>query len=708
MWHALRISVESDPGFVSSVTDLLRSTSRNVIFITGGVCLAWQFLIADEVGRHLGLTFLPLTGIVISSCVLALWLLREHYLVAQAAWHLGIMTAITLVIYWFRVPEAAFLYALLPLMASVTLSWPAGLLAEGLVIGLVLGIGPGLGWISLSRGYAVAIVVGGMFTGLLGGAATQTLLTVTQWSLFSFEQARRKMDEARDRQVELRQVQEDLIQANKELARLSDQLKAMYRVAEEARRAKEEFVANVSHELRTPLNMIIGFSEMITESPQVYGDKLPPALLADIAVIQRNSQHLAKLVDDVLDLSQIEAGRMALSKEWASLYEIVGEATQIVEPLFKSKGLSLEAELPPDLPAIFCDRTRIRQVVINLLSNAGRFTDQGGAWVRVWREEDRVMISVSDTGPGISPADRDRLFEPFQQADSFLRRRCGGSGLGLSISKRFVEMHGGRIWIESPLPEEVLRDRGGIDRGGAGTMITFSLPIEPVLPVSTARAGDGVSRWFSPYSRYEYRIRTRRSKAPAPVVVPRFVLLERGKMLQRLFSRYADDVEIVAVRSVEEAIRALRRSPARALIVNASPFEDISMAVEQLADLPYGIPVMSCWVPGEDEAAKQLGVARYLLKPITRGKLLSALEDLGRDVRTVLLVDDEPGQLQLFTRMLSATQRTYRVLQAKSGQQALHLLRQRHPDVMLLDLIMPGKDGFRVLQEKSLDPTIRD
>ncbi|NOZ27248.1 MAG: response regulator [Chloroflexi bacterium] len=706
MWHALRISLKSDPNFVSSVTDLLRSTSRNIILVTGGACLIWQFLIADDVGRHLGFAFIPVTGVIILTCALSLWLLGRYYLLAQAIWHLGIATAITLIIYLFRQSEVVFLYVLLPLMASVTLGWTAGLLAEGLAIGLVLGLGPGLGWIPISNGYAASVIVGGIFAGLLGGAATQTLLTVTQWSLFSFEQARQKMEEARDRQAKLRQVQEDLIQANGELARLSDRLRVMYRVAEEARRAKEEFVANVSHELRTPLNMIIGFSEMITESPQVYGEKLPPALLADIAVIQRNSQHLAKLVDDVLDLSQIEARRMALSKEWTSPYEIIEEATRVVEPLFKSKGLSLEVELPPDLPLIFCDRTRIRQVVINLLSNAGRFTERGGAWVKIWREEGHMMISVIDTGPGIPLADRERLFEPFQQADSSIRRRYGGSGLGLSISKRFVEMHGGKIWVESPSPVAHSQGQLGANGNGVGTTITFSLPIEP--PTPTAHAAHDIKRWFSPYSRYEYRVRTRRSEAPAPVVNPRFVLLEKGKMLQRLFRRYSDNVEIVSVQSPEEAIHELKRSPAQALIANLSPLEDASAMMDRLADLPYGTPVMTCWAPGEDEAARQLGVTRYLLKPITREKLLSALEDLGGEVETILLVDDEPGQLQLLTRMLSATRRGYRILQARDGQQALNLLRQRRPDAMLLDLIMPGKDGFRVLHEKGQDPTIRE
>jgi CheY-like chemotaxis protein len=184
-------------------------------------------------------------------------------------------------------------------------------------------------------------------------------------------------------------------------------------------------------------------------------------------------------------------------------------------------------------------------------------------------------------------------------------------------------------------------------------------------------------------------------------------VLEQGDTLRRHLTRYADGVEIVAVRSVEEAVAELSRSPARALVVNAPPFGEQPVSRQQLADLPYGTPAVTCWVPGEDEAARRLGVVRYLTKPIGRETLLGALQDLGDDVETVLLVDDRPDAVQLFARMLSTAERRYRVLRARNGDRALSLLRQRHPDVMLLDLIMPGMDGFGVLQEKSEDPAIR-
>jgi signal transduction histidine kinase/CheY-like chemotaxis protein len=513
---------------------------------------------------------------------------------------------------------------------------------------------------------------------------------LSEWVWGYYLRAQSTLEEAHQQRMESKQIEEDLVHANQELARVSDRLKAMHHLAEEARRAKEEFVANVSHELRTPLNMIIGFSEMIPELAHVYGVALPPALLSDIAAIRRNSQHLARLVDDVLDLSQVDAGRMALRKEWTSLREIVDEAILAVRALFESKGLSVETQIPSDLPEAFCDSTRIRQVMLNLLSNAGRYVKRGGVQVRVRQEQNELMVTVTDTGPGIAPADQQRLFQPFQQLESSLRHRSGGSGLGLTISKRFVEMHGGKMWLESQV--------------GVGTTFGFSLPVQ--TPTVPALAEDGALRWFSPYGEYEYKQRTRRSLAPTPKVSPRFVLLEEEESLHRLFGRYMDGAELIRVRGIEEAIQELGRAPALALVVNASP--DTVIPKSQLADLPYGTPAITCWVPGMDQVARQLGVVRYLMKPVTLAALLSTMAELGEEVKDVLLVDDEPDALQLFTRMLSSAARGYRVIQAKTGQRALDLLRKRRPDVMLLDLMMPGMNGFDVLQAKSQDPAVRD
>lgn len=508
-----------------------------------------------------------------------------------------------------------------------------------------------------------------------------------EWSWSSYQQARRLLDEAREQSLELQQTKEDLIQANLQLTHLSEQLRILHQIAEDARRAKEEFVANVSHELRTPLNMIIGFSEVILQSPHVYGASLPPALQADISVIQRNSQHLASLVNDVLDLSQVDAGRMALSKEWVSLTQIVEEAIVAVEPLFRSKGLTLEARLPPDLPSLYCDRTRVRQVVLNLLSNAGRFTERGGARVDARQEGRTLIVSVADTGPGISAEDQKRIFAPFQQLDGSLRRRHGGSGLGLSISKAFVELHGGRMWVEST--------------PGQGTVFSFSLPVtEPV-----ALDGDDVARWFSPYHTYEGRARP--SRAPKPQLRPRLILLDADDTLARLLTRYQEGVDLVVCREAEQAAAEARVAPARALLINEATQRQAAAWEQHLADVPSSVPILRCNIPGEATAAERLGVAGYLVKPIGRERLLEALAAVVDEGAAVLVVDDEPEVVQLIGRMLLACGRGYRVLRALDGQRALDLLRERHPDVMLLDLMMPGKDGFAVLQEKNEDAALR-
>jgi len=679
---------QADADWTTNIEDLLESTTRNIVFAIGGVFLMWQLIVSVVALDQSAVKTAPVIVVVILACAFTLRILPRHFLAAQAVWQVGLAGAIALSIYVFRQPETAFLYALLPLMAVVTVGWPFAALVEALIVGLVWVLSHGPFTPHLTETTGLAIILGGVLTGLLGWVSMRTFLTVSQWALTGFETAREKMDEARERRMELLRAQEDLLQANRELARLSDRLSAMNRVAEEARRVKEEFVANVSHELRTPLNMIIGFSEMITRSPQVYGVKLPPALLADIAAIQRNSQHLTELVNDVLDLSQIETGRMALSKDWTSLQEIIDTSVLAVQSLFESKGLYLKTELPPDSIRLFCDSTRIREVMLNLLSNAGRYSDQGGVRVKAWCEQNDVVVSVADTGPGITAEGQKKLFEPFQQLDSSIRRRHGGSGLGLSISKRLVEMHGGKMWLESQV--------------NVGTTFYFKLPLDtppPSFPAATSAA-----RWAFPYHQYEARLHEYR--APTPTVLPRFILLETGDTIRRLFTRYLSGLEIVPVQSVEEAVRELSRTPAQALVINA-PTESLN-AMRPLLNLPYGTPIVTCWVPGNDDVAREMGVKRYLIKPVTREALLSALDDLGDDAKNVLLVDDAVEILQLFGRILASSERQYSVLRATDGQEALGLLRERHPDVMLLDLVMPGLDGFQVLKTKEQDPSIKD
>jgi signal transduction histidine kinase len=222
---------------------------------------------------------------------------------------------------------------------------------------------------------------------------------------------------------------------------------------------KSQFLANMSHELRTPLNAILGYTELILDS--VYGD-MPQRARDVLDRVQRNGRHLLGLINDVLDLSKIEAGQLSLSLTDYSMQDVVEGVYSAVEPLALEKKIALKIEVSSDLPPGRGDERRLTQVLLNLVGNAIKFTDRGEVVIRASAADGSFNLAVRDTGPGISKADQARLFQEFQQVDNSITRKKGGTGLGLAISKRIIEMHGGRIWVES--------------RVGHGSTFSFTLP----------------------------------------------------------------------------------------------------------------------------------------------------------------------------------------------------------------------------------------
>ncbi len=692
------VTSETDVELNIAKDELLVTKSRQLIGITAFFFIVTAVLVSGSATTKLMSQMFGL-GIALGLVSLAAYrLLDRYYIFANILWQSSLVLLILAGCFVLRDGSILLLAALLPLIGVITLGWVPGLIAEILVVGLAWWVQASPTLFLVPAYYPPVTVVFGAFGGLLGWISTNQLMTTAKWALFSFYEMRTNLEEARNQRLELIQAQEDLTKAHQELTRLTDRLKILQRVAEEARQAKTEFVANVSHELRTPLNLIIGFSEVIARSPQMYAEYLPASLMTDIMAIQRNSQHLLALVNDVLDLSQVEAGRMALSREWVSVPELMRSAISVVQSLFQKKGLYLKLDVSEDLPEVFCDQTRIRQVAINLLSNAGRFTSHGGVQITCRVDKDTLLVSLSDTGPGIAKEDQKRIFEPFQQVNSSTRRLYGGSGLGLTISRQFVELHGGKMWLESRL--------------GHGTTFFFCLPLAPLLNEEELSTNQRASRSLIVGDEYGYSLRTRPSRAPSLKRVPRLVVLEKEQALQSLLKRYFQDTEIVVTQTQAEVTEALNQSPAQALLVNLPPFEGLSS--ELLAAAPYGTPVISCWIPREVEAANQLGVLQYMMKPLTREKLLAMLDEQSRQkqfpngIKTVLVVDDESDELHLFARMLESAPQDYRVLQVTNGKRALELLRSRKPDIMLLDLLMPTMNGFQVLEEMRQDPTIRD
>jgi len=246
-----------------------------------------------------------------------------------------------------------------------------------------------------------------------------------------------------------------------ENVRLFDEIQDKSRQLEEASKHKSQFLANMSHELRTPLNAILGYTEMILDG--IYG--APPDKMRGVMErVQSNGKHLLGLINDVLDLSKIEAGQLVLSIEDYSIMDIVQGVYSTVEPLATTKKLGFSVEMPPNLPAARGDDRRLKQVLLNLVGNAIKFTDSGEVGIKASAADGSYTIAVHDTGPGISAADQVKIFEEFQQADNSATKKKGGTGLGLSIAKRIVEMHGGRLWVESS--------------PGNGSTFSFTVPLK--------------------------------------------------------------------------------------------------------------------------------------------------------------------------------------------------------------------------------------
>jgi signal transduction histidine kinase len=245
-----------------------------------------------------------------------------------------------------------------------------------------------------------------------------------------------------------------------ENARLYTELEEKSRLLEIASRHKTQFLANMSHELRTPLNAILGYNELIVDG--IYGE-VPARIREVLERVDASGRRLLELINDVLDVSKMEAGQLTLSFQDYSLEDVVQTVYAALEPLAAEKGLALRAALAPDLPAGRGDERRISQVLVNLVGNAIKFTESGEVAVRATVDDDAFVVSVRDTGPGISAADQAKLFREFQQLDNASTRAKGGTGLGLAIVKRIVASHGGRVWVESHV--------------GSGSTFAFTLPV---------------------------------------------------------------------------------------------------------------------------------------------------------------------------------------------------------------------------------------
>ena len=499
------------------------------------------------------------------------------------------------------------------------------------------------------------------------------------WSWESYIRARDQTEKARERQAELARLSKTLSESYYQLEQLNLELERARRAAQDARQLKAQFAAAVSHELRTPLNLVIGFCEMMVLSPSAaYGERLPANYQRDLEAIYRNACHISALVDDILDLSQIDADRMALHKEWISLDQVVDEAVATVDGLFRERRLFLDTIVGDDLPVIHADPTRVRQILINLLGNAARFTERGGVTVRVDPAGGGALVSVQDTGPGISPEQVSHVFEEFFQITSGPPRRAG-SGLGLTVSRRFAELHGGRMGVESEV--------------GVGTTFFLWLPrsAEPTLAVPEAVDWD---------ARRRARVRGNSEK--------RILVVDPDGEVSRLLGRYLDGFQVLHLAELPTSHQLARFAPLRAIILGSPDGSGECLALSQEVPALRRVPVIACATRTRRSAAEEIGAVGYLVKPITRSQLRVVLRGLGRPTHRAIVVDDDPEMAHLLVRMVRSVTRGCQVEVAADGVTALEKMRSCVPDVALLDLLMPGMNGSQVLERMKDDPALEN
>jgi PAS domain S-box-containing protein len=433
---------------------------------------------------------------------------------------------------------------------------------------------------------------------------------------------------------------------------------------------KSQFLANMSHELRTPLNSIIGFSRVILKG---IDGPVSDMQQQDLTAIYNSGQHLLGLINDILDLARIEAGKMELNFEEVRLAEMATSVMSTAKGLVKEKPIQLVHHLPEDMPTVRGDTMRVRQIFINLISNAAKFTDEGSITIEAHVEKGpsgklEAVIGVTDTGPGISLEDQKKLFQAFSQVDGSATRKSGGTGLGLSICANLVQLHGGRIGVTSEVSK--------------GSTFWFTLPLfqqpEEQIPEGkkVVLAIDDDPQVISLYERY--------LNPQGYYVLP---LTEPLKAKEQI----------------------LKIKPFAITLDIMMPSKDGWSVLTELKSDPEtrDFPVIICSILEQADKGFSLGAADYLVKPILEEDLVHALDRLNKNgtIHEVLVIDDDPNDLRLMEKILTQHSH-YKPILAEGGRKGWEAINTMSPHAIILDLFMPEMDGFNILEKLRESPTL--
>lgn len=533
-----------------------------------------------------------------------------------------------------------------------------------------------------------------------------------------------------ERNLELQELNEKL--EEKVIERTKDLEKAN-RELERSNRLKSQFIATVSHELRTPLNSILGFSELLMD--EVFGT-LTDKQKRYVNNIYNSGSHLLQLINNILDIAKIESGKMELHYESFSVHQAISEVETVIKPLADKKNQRLLVSIGKDVSVIKADKTKFKQILYNLLSNAVKFTNEGGEIFldaniigggspknhkifggvsegsayfikdsNICRgNESCLMISVTDTGIGIKKEDHEKIFSEFEQVDSSFSRRYEGTGLGLALTKRLVELHGGEIFVES---EE-----------GKGSKFTVVIPLFDFATLERAQ------RPYEP----EHAVQEREYESISPVYAldisksrrgdsPLILVVEDDPSTSELLTLYLAQggYRVAHAYNGDTALARIRELKPFAVLLDVMlPGKDGWEILQEMKSDPElkDIPVIIASVIDNRELGFALGASDYLVKPVDRITLLKKLEELsfatkkGRRPVNILCIDDHNEVLELLASILEPA--GYNVITANSGRQGIEKAIAYGPDLIILDLMMPEVDGFEVTQILKGNPSTMD